>query len=209
MTDKLEFYGDSISGNCYKLQLAAAELDIDYTWHEMDILSGATQRAEFLDLNPNGKVPLMVMSDGRCLPESNAILSYLAHDSELAGNNRFAKAQVLQWLFFEQYSHEPFIATSRFIVKYLDSPVDRQDDLLAKQPGGYKALSVMEQQLAANDYLADDQFSIADIALFAYTHVADEGGFDLDGFPAIRSWLERIKSRPRFVAMRLPSNGHQ
>ena len=130
MIDRLQFYGDSISGNCYKLQLAAAELDIDYTWHEMDVLSGATQSAEFLDLNANGKVPLMVMPDGRCLPESNAILSYLAHDSGLAGNDRFARAQVLQWLFFEQYSHEPFIATSRFIVKYLGSPADRSQSVL-------------------------------------------------------------------------------
>lgn len=209
MTDKLEFYGDSISGNCYKLQLATAMLDIDYVWHEMDILAGDTRTDAFIEMNPNGKVPLMVTADGDCLPESNAILAYLADGSPLAGEDRIAKARILQWLFFEQYSHEPYIATSRFIVKYLGSPADRQDDLAAKQPGGYKALRIMEQQLAASNFMANDSFSIADIALFAYTHVAHEGGFDLAGYPAIRNWIERIEALPKFVPMKASSHGHQ
>ncbi len=209
MTEKLQFYGDSISGNCYKLQLVCSELAIHYVWHEMDILAGDTQTHKFLALNANGKVPLMVLQDGRSLAESNAILSYLAHESDLAGTDRYAKASVLQWLFFEQYSHEPFIATSRFIVKYLGSPPDRQADLDAKKPGGYKALTIMERQLQSNEYIANDEFSIADIALYAYTHVAHEGGFDLDEYPSVRTWLQRIEDRSGFVPMQAPSNRHE
>lgn len=208
MTDKLDFYGDSISGNCYKLQLAAAELGIDYDWHEMDILTGATRTDAFLAMNPNGKVPLMRLADGSCLAESNAILSYLAEGTSLAGDNRLARAEVMQWLFFEQYSHEPYIATSRFIVKYLGSPADRQADLASKQPGGYKALAVMESKLTNQAYIANDAFSIADVALYAYTHVAHDGGFDLSDYPAIRDWLKRIEARPAYVPMREKSAGH-
>ena len=140
MSDGIEFFGDSISGNCYKLQLACAELGIDYTWHETGVLNGDTQTDEFLAMNPNGKVPIMRLADGRVLAESNAILCWLADGTALLGADKFARAEVLQWLFFEQYSHEPFIATSRFIVKYLGSPPERQADLEAKQPGGHKAL---------------------------------------------------------------------
>jgi len=202
MTDQIQFYGDSISGNCYKLQMACTELGLDYVWHEMDILAGDTQTPRFLALNPNGKVPLMILADGRVLPESNAILSYLADGSAMAGTDRFARATVLQWLFFEQYSHEPFIATSRFIVKYLNNPSSRQADLEAKKSGGYKALDVMEQQLGTQEFIANNEYSIADIALYAYTHVADEGGFCLDDYPLVRQWLRRIEDRPSFVAMR-------
>jgi len=202
MTDQIQFYGDSISGNCYKLQMACSELGLEYVWHEMDILAGDTQTPRFLALNPNGKVPVMTLADGRVLPESNAILSYLADGSALAGTDRYAKASVLQWLFFEQYSHEPFIATSRFIMKYLNNPPSRRADLEAKKPGGYKALTVMEQQLGAQDFIANNEYSIADIALYAYTHVAHEGGFSLDDYPFIRRWLQRIEERPSYIAMR-------
>ena len=202
MTEKIQFHGDSISGNCYKLQLVCSELDADYVWHEMDILAGDTRTPKFLALNPNGKVPLMVLTDGRILPESNAILSYLADGSALEGIDRYARANVLQWLFFEQYSHEPYIATSRFITKYLNSPPERQADLEAKQPGGYKALAVMEGQLQTQDFVANNEFSIADIALYAYTHVAHEGGFELGDYPFVRNWLQRIEDRSRFVPMR-------
>ena len=202
MTDPIQFYGDSISGNCYKLQMVCAELGLEYIWHEFDILAGDTQTPKFLALNPNGKVPLMILPDGRVLAESNAILSYLADGSSLAGSDRLARACILQWLFFEQYSHEPFIATSRFITKYLNSPPSRQADLEAKRPGGYKALTVMEGQLGAQQFIANNEFSIADIALYAYTHVAHEGGFDLTDYPSVREWLQRIENGPRFVAMR-------
>ena len=202
MESKLEIYGDSISGNCYKLQLACAELGQDYEWHEMNILDGATRTDEFLAMNPNGKVPLLVLPDGHCLPESNAILSYLADGTALAGEGRLGKANVLSWLFFEQYSHEPYIATSRFIVRYLGTPPERAAELEAKKAGGYRALDIMERQLGDRDFLANDAFSIADIALFAYTHVADEGGFDLAPYENIRGWLDRIRARPTFVEMR-------
>jgi len=202
MSNQIQFYGDSISGNCYKLQLVCSELGLDYVWHEMDILARDTQTPNFLALNPNGKVPVMILEDGRVMPESNAILSYLADGTALAGSDRYAKANVLRWLFFEQYSHEPFIATSRFITKYLNSPPERQADLDAKQPGGHKALAVMEQQLATLEFIANNEYSIADIALYAYTHVAHEGGFNLDGYPSVRKWLKRVEDRPQYLPMR-------
>ena len=176
---RLKIYGDSRSGNCYKLQLLCAEMGISYDWEEVDILAGDTHTAEFLAMNPNGKIPLLVLPDGRRLAESNAILCYLADGSEFLVGDAFARAEVLQWMFFEQYSHEPCIATSRFIIRYLGSPPERQADLEQKREGGFKALRIMEEQLARRDYIAGDNFSIADIALFAYTHVANEGGFEL------------------------------
>jgi glutathione S-transferase len=199
---KMLVYGDSISGNCYKIQLLCSQLDIPHDWQEVDILNGETRTAEFLTMNANGKIPLLVLPDGHCLAESNAILMYLAGDSELAGKDRFERAKVLQWMFFEQYSHEPNIATSRFIVRYLGSPPDRQAALEEKRIGGYKALDVMEGQLADNDFFVGGDYSLADIALYAYTHTADEGGFDLKGYPSIRAWLSRVEATPRHVPMR-------
>jgi len=198
---KPEIYGDSISGNCYKLKLAAAQLGFDYEWHEVDIMAGETRSEEFLAINPNGKVPVMRLTDGRCLPESNAILFYIADGNAMTGTNRFERASVLAWLCFEQYSHEPFIATSRFIIQYLGSPPERQADLEARKAGGYRALNVMEEHLARHDFLANDAYSIADIALFAYTNVAHEGGFDLSSYPAIRAWLDRVRQTDDFVPM--------
>jgi glutathione S-transferase len=202
MTEKLKVYGDSRSGNCYKIQLLCSELDIDYKWQEVDILAGESRTPQFLAMNPNGRIPLLALPDGQYLPESNAILWYLADGGELAGSGRLHRAQVLQWMFFEQYSHEPYIATSRFIIRYLGNPVERQADLEAKKKGGYAALGVMEKQLLNHSYIAGETFSIADIALFAYTHVADEGGFTLEAYPAIRAWMRKIGRRPRFVAMK-------
>ena len=197
----MKIYGDSLSGNCYKLQLLCAELELPYEWHEIDILAGESRTPEFLLMNPNGRIPLLELDDGSHLPESNAILSYLADGSELAGRSRLQRAEVLSWMFFEQYSHEPNIATSRFIIKYLGNPPDRQGDLQAKRAPGISALQVMEKQLGEGSYIVGPDFTIADIALFAYTHKADEGGFDLQPYGAIRSWIERIESRPRFVPM--------
>jgi glutathione S-transferase len=198
---KLRIYGDSRSGNCYKLKLLCAELGMDFDWQEVDILAGDTRTPEFLAMNPNGKIPLLVLPDGRCLAESNAILCFLADGSEYFRGDAFARSAVLQWLFFEQYSHEPYIATSRFIIQYLGSPPDRQTELEQKKQGGYKALGVLEQQLEKSDYLTGNELSIADVALFAYTHVAAEGDFDLGNFPAIGAWIERIRMRPNFLAM--------
>ena len=199
---KILVYGDSISGNCYKIQLLCSQLDIQYDWEEVDILKGETRTDEFLAMNANGRIPLLALPDGRYLAESNAILLYLAGESELAGNGRFARAKVLQWMFFEQYSHEPNIATSRFIMKYLGNPPDRQAALEEKRVGGYSALDVMEQKLADEDFFVSGNYGLADIALYAYTHVAEDGGFDLGGYPAVREWLGRVEATPGYVAMR-------
>lgn len=152
-------------------------------------------------MNANGRIPLLALADGRYLPESNAILFYLADGSELFAGETYARAEILRWMFFEQYSHEPYIATSRFIIKYLGNPADRQSSLEEKRAGGYNALAIMEQQLLRQPFISGDKYNIADIALFAYTHVADEGGFNLDDFPAIGDWIERIKGRPNYVPM--------
>ncbi len=201
MSEPVRFYGDSISGNCYKLKLAARQLGIPFDWQELDILAGDTRTREFLALNPNGKVPIVLLPDGRVITESNAILGYLAEGSELAGQDRFERAAILSWLFFEQYSHEPYIATSRFIIRYLGSPEERLADLEAKRAGGEKALDVMDRHLADHDFFANDCYSIADIALYAYTHVADEGGFDVAPYEHVVAWLDRVAEQPGYVAM--------
>ena len=202
---KVTFYGDSISGNCYKLKLAATQLGIDFEWREIDILAGESRTPEFLAMNPNGRVPLMALPDGRYLAESNAILSWLADGHTMAGGDRYGRASVLSWMCFEQYSHEPYVATARFIIRYLGNPEDRQDDLAAKQKSGYQALDVMERHLSAHDFFANDAYSIADIALFAYTHVADEGGYDLANYDSINAWMVRVRATENFVPM---SDGH-
>jgi glutathione S-transferase len=198
---KLKFYGDSRSGNCYKLKLLCAEMGIGYAWQEVDIMAGDTRTVEFLALNANGKIPLLALPDSRHLAESNAILYYLADGSEFFGGGAYTRAEILQWMFFEQYSHEPYIATSRFIVKYLGNPPEKRTVLEEKKVAGYKALDVMERTLGNNKYICGDKFNIADIALFAYTHVADEGGFDLGPYVAINGWIDRIKTRPNFTPM--------
>lgn len=197
----MKIYADIESGNCYKIKLLASLLEIEYEWIEVDILSNETQTDAFLKKNPNGEIPLLELDDGRCLPESNAILNYLSNGTALNSNDAYEKAKILQWQFFEQYSHEPYIAVARFISKYLGLPEDRIEEFNSKQEGGHNALKVMEEQLAQSDYLANDRLSIADITLYAYTHVADEGGFDLSDYPAIQSWLERIKNHPNYLGM--------
>ena len=199
--EKLKIYGDSRSGNCYKLQLLCAEMEIDYDWQEVDILAGETRTPQFLAMNGNGRIPLLALPDGRYLPESNAILYYLAEGSEFFGGDPFARATILQWMFFEQYSHEPYIATSRFVIKYLGNPPDKKEFLAERKTGGYQALDVMERHLLCSEFMAGDRFSVADIALYAYTHVANEGGFDLADYAAVRSWLARVQERPNHVQM--------
>lgn len=196
----MKLYGMRASGNCYKAQLAASFLGIALDWQELDILSGATAHSDFLAKNPNGKVPVLELDDGRFLPESNAILCYLAHGSALLPQERFANALVMQWLFFEQYSHEPAIAVARFICKFLPAEHPRRVELPGLQARGHKALAVMEAELAKSAYIAGAQFSIADIALFAYTHDAAAGGFDLSRYPNVQNWLAQIRARPGFVA---------
>ena len=197
----MKIYGDIYSGNCYKLKLICSLLSIQHEWIDVDILKGETQTPEFLQLNPSGKVPLLVLDDRECLAESNAILFYLATNSELLPDDDLQLARVLQWQFFEQYSHEPYIAVARFIARYLGLPEDRRAEYESKQAGGYQALDVMEQQLQKTEFLVGNQCSIADISLYAYTHVADEGGFDLSRYPAILNWLRRIQSLNGYVGM--------
>ena len=174
---------------------------MDPQWVDVDILAKETQTTAFLNKNPNGKIPLLELDDGRCISESNAILNYLSHGSELNPDDAYTKAKILQWQFFEQYSHEPYIAVARFIAKYLGLPDDRKEEYLAKQAGGHKALQVMEEQLLKSDYLVGQAVSIADISLYGYTHVAHEGGFDLSQYPAIERWVKHIQSHPNYVGM--------
>ena len=194
-------YGDYRSGNCYKVKLALHLLDIPYEWVAVDILKGETRSEAFLAKNPNGKIPVLELEDGTCLWESNAILNFLAEGSEFLPGEPRLRTQVLQWQFFEQYSHEPYIAVARFIQLYQGRPAEREEEFKVCQVRGYKALKVMEQQLSRTPYLVGEHCSIADIALYAYTHVAHEGGFDLSGFPAINAWLARVASHPRHVGM--------
>ena len=197
----LKVYGDYRSGNCYKIKLMLHLLDQPYEWIAVDILKGETQSEAFLAKNPNGKIPVLELEDGTCLWESNAILNFLADGSSFLPTEPRLRTQVLQWQFFEQYSHEPYVAVARFIQLYQGLPEARRSEYEECHARGYKALKVMEKQLQRTPYLVGDSFSIADIALYAYTHVADEGGFDLTPYPAIRTWLERVASHPRYVGM--------
>jgi glutathione S-transferase len=197
----LRVYGEVTSGNCYKLKLLLNQLSIKHEWVATDNAKGETRTPEFLAKNPNGKVPLLEVTHGVYLAESNAILHYLADNSPLVPHGKFQHAQVLQWMFFEQYSHEPYIATSRFIIKSLGRPADKEELLQSKIAPGYKALDVMEKHLAAHIFFVADRYTIADIALYAYTHVAHEGGFELANYPKIRSWLQRVKEQVGHVGM--------
>ena len=196
-----QVYGDMQSGNCYKIKLLLQFLEIEHQWHHVDILAGDTQVADFIAMNANGKIPVLQINDDECLSESNAILNYLAEGTSLLPRGRLERARVLQWQFFEQYSHEPYIAVARYINLYLGLPEDRLGEYQAKQAGGHKALAVMEKQLTQSEFLVGNSLTIADISLFAYTHVAHEGGFDLSGYPKILDWIHRIKATPQFIAM--------
>lgn len=198
----LDAYGDILSGNCYKVKWVLHRLSIAHRWHHVDIVAGETHSEAFRRLNPNAKVPLIVLPSGECLWESNAIIHYLAEGSELIPTNAFSRAQVLQWQCFEQYSHEPYIAVARYINKFLNLPKARLEEFESKQQGGHKALAIMHEHLKDKDYFVDNRLTLADISLFAYTHVADEGGFDLGQYPAILAWIERIENDPKHLPMR-------
>ena len=194
-------WGDVYSGNCFKVMLLLKQLHQPYEWIHVSILDKETRTPEFLAMNPNGRIPLLQTQGGVYLAESNAILHYLADGTPLVPADRMAHAQVLQWMFFEQYSHEPFIAAARYLVRYLGRPAEHEAMLRQKMAPGYAALDVMEGHLATRDFLVGDHYSIADIALYAYTHVANEGGFDLTRYPAIRSWLALVQAQPDYAGM--------
>lgn len=189
----LKIYGDKRSGNCLKVKWTAEHLGVDYEWIDVDVLSGTTRTEEFLALNPSGQVPTVILPDGRTLSQSNAIIIYLAglNDSALLPSDLYARAKVNEWLFWEQYSHEPCIAVRRFQKSFLGKGEDQIDpQLLVK---GRRALGQMELALQGASYLVGDALTVADIALVAYTRVAHEGGFDLSEFPAVRQWVARVE----------------
>ena len=195
----LRLYDFLPSGNGYKVRLLLSQLDIPFERIELNILKGETRTPEFLSKNPNGRIPLLETQPGQFLAESNAILFYLSEGSQFLPNEHFLRSKVLQWLFFEQYSHEPYIATSRFWISILDKSDEYRDALEQKRELGYAALTVMEKHLAFHNFFVDEHYTIADIALFAYTHVAHEGDFNLTKFPAINTWLERVKLQPLHI----------
>jgi glutathione S-transferase len=195
----MKLYNVAYSGNSYKVRLLLAQLGIPCEIVEVDILNGQSRTPEFLKINPNGRTPVLD-DDGFVLAESNAILTYLARGTKFLPDDRRTFGLIFQWMFFEQYSHEPFIATSRFWLQHKPDSAEKSALLASKREGGWAALKIMEEHLATRDYFVDD-YSIADIALFAYTHVAGEGGFPLDDFPKIRAWIERVRAQPGFVPM--------
>ena len=188
------------SGNGYKVRLLLTQLGIPFQRIELNITKGETRTPEFLQKFPNGRIPAVELDDGKLLFESNAIILYFAEGTPFLLADRFQRAQVFQWLFFEQYSHEPYIASVRYLVIHPEVQDARRSILEPlMRPCGYDALGVMEAHLKSREWFVGASYSIADIALYAYTHVADEGGFDLAGYPAIRAWLERVKSQPRHI----------
>jgi glutathione S-transferase len=189
------------SGNGYKVRLLLAQLGQRYDWTELDIDAGMTHTPEFLKRNPNGRIPTLELDDGTNLAESNAILWYLAEGTPFVPADRRGRAQVLQWMFFEQYSHEPYVATPRYIVKHLSADHPRRAELPDRLARGRAALAVMEVHLATRPFFVAERYSIADIALYAYTHVAPEGGHDLAPYPNVNAWLRRVAAQPGYVPM--------
>jgi len=188
------------SGNCYKLRLLMAQLGVPFRVVDVNILAGESRSPEFLAKNANGRVPLLELGDGRYLPESNAGLFYLSENTAYLPNDRFQRAQVLQWMFFEQYSHEPYIAVARYWWRIKPGGREEKRDRFPEwHARGYQAIAVMEQHLANNPFFVGGQYSIADIALYAYTHIADEGGFDITGYPSVREWLARVAAQKGHV----------
>ena len=192
-------YDNLPSGNSYKCRLAMHQLGKPFRLVEKDILAGATRTPEFLAMNPNGRVPLLDLGDGRFLAESNAILLFVSEGSPLVPADPWERAQAYQWLFFEQYSHEPNVATPRFWLHSLPKEKIDRVQLAKKQELGRAALGVMERHLATHAFFVGERYSVADIALYAYTHVADEAELDLSPLPNVRAWLGRVRDQPRHV----------
>ncbi|HJT98144.1 MAG TPA: glutathione S-transferase family protein [Rhodanobacteraceae bacterium] len=197
----ITIHGYSPSGNCHKLRMLLGHLGRDYRWIETDSAHGATRTPEYLAKNPNGKVPMIEDDDGRVMVESNAIMTWLADGTAFFEGDAWQRAQTLAWMFFEQYSHEPYVAVARFIAGWtpIDSP--RRADLPKLRERGDQALAVMERHLASNAWFSATGYGIADIALFGYTHCAEDGGFELARYPKIVGWLDRVRAQPGFVPM--------
>ena len=201
----LRLYDDPISGNGYKVRLTLTQLGIPFEYVALDVTKSETRTPAFLAKNPNGRIPNIRLEDGTYLAESCAIIWYLAEGTKLAPADRLARAQTLQWMFFEQYSHEPYVAVARFW-KHLPTMTDEQQRQLPdRMKRGYAALDVMEKHLATRQFFVAERYGLADIALYAYTHVAPEGGFDLARYPAIRAWLARVAAQPDYIAITAPA----
>ena len=200
----LRLYDCLASGNGYKVRLTLRLLGVTFERVEVDILRGESRTPEFLAKNPEGRIPVLRLDDGTHLFESNAIVCYLADGTPLLPEDRLARAQALQWMFWEQYSHEPNIATVRHWVRHIGVPEEKRALLEQKRALGVRALSVMDRHLEGRAYFAAERFTVADIALYAYTHVAPEGGFDLAPYPRVRAWLDRVRDRPAFTPITEP-----
>jgi glutathione S-transferase len=195
----LRLYDYLPSGNGYKVRLLLSQLGLKFELVERDILKGETRTPEYLAINPDGRIPLVRLADGRHLAQSNAILFYFAEGTPFLATDRFARAETLQWMFFEQYSHEPNIAVARFWIHSLGKREKWADRLEPRWRDGYQALDVMERHLDGRRFFVEDRYGIADITLYAYTHVAEEGDFDLGRYPRIRAWLDRVADQPGHV----------
>lgn len=197
----LRLYDFLPSGNGYKIRLLLTQMGMPFERVEVNITKNESRTPEFLSKNPNGRIPVLEVEPGKYLAESNAIMVYLSEGTEFLPYDRFLRAQVLQWLFFEQYSHEPYIATSRFWISILGKAQEYHSAIEQKREPGYAALRTMEKHLSNHTFLVGERYTIADISLFAYTHVANEGGFDLTQFPAIQAWIERVKAQPSYISI--------
>jgi glutathione S-transferase len=197
----MKLYDFLPSGNSYKVRLLLTQMGMPFERVDINILKGESRTPEFLSKNPNGEIPVLELDIGKYLAESNAILVYLSEGTEFLPYDRFLRAQVLQWLFFEQSSHQPFIAKSRFWLSILGRPEEYRTAIEQQREPGYAALKVMENHLTTHEFFVSERYTIADIALFAYTHVAHEGGFDLTNFPAITAWIKRVKSQSRYITI--------
>jgi glutathione S-transferase len=194
-------YNSAVSGNCYKVRLLAAQLGLQLELHELSVVDRSNRAEVIGDLNPARRVPTLVLDDGRPLAESNAILWYLGDNTDFVPGDRYERARVLQWQFFEQYQHEPSIAVVRFLLAYSGEAEKHADRIREQTVNGYAALDAMERHLASRTFLVGERYTIADISLYAYTHVAHEGGFDLGPYPAIRAWLDCVAARPGHVTI--------
>jgi len=194
-------YNSAVSGNCYKVRLLLAQVGLEYELVDVSVVDRSNRPELLGDLNPALRVPTVVLDDGRPLAESNAILWYFGDGTAYVPADPYERAQVLQWMFFEQYSHEPYLAVVRFWLAYSGTPELFADRIPGRMKGGYAALDAMEAHLRERSFFVGGAYSIADISLYAYTHVAEEGNFDLDPYPAIRTWLERVAAQPGHVAI--------
>lgn len=197
----IRLYGDIKSGNCYKIALLLSQLDIEYEWREVLVVKGETRTPEFLSLNRVGQIPVVVLDNNEVLTQSNAILNFFATGTAFMPADAMLQFRVQEWQFFEQYSHEPTIAVRRFIKIFLGLPAERKAEYDAKEEPGYRALEVMEARLSEHEFLVGNSYCVADISLYAYTHVAEEAGFELSRFPGICRWLQSVRQQPGHLAM--------